>query len=486
MAGIASSGAYIPFHRLARAEIARAWGGRPAPGERAVASYDEDSLTMAVAAARDCLKGVDRTTVGGLYFASTTAPYKEKQSAAAIAAVLGLSAGVATMDFSGSLRSGTNALKAALDAVTAGSAPNILVLAADTRLGYPSGPHELNLGDGAAALLVAATGLLADVTSFDTTYYEIQDTWRSDRDTFVRGAEDRFAMDEGFSDVMAHSVSAVLTKYDLTTTDLAHVALNAPNARQLAAFAKKMRLDPQAQIADVLHPGVGDTGCALALMSLVAVLERAKKGDRILLASYGNGCDVVLLEATSAIGPQPGLGIQGHLASKRMLANYNHYLRWRELVEVQPPARPPLEIRTPSPAAQWREVPWDLRLTGTRCRQCGTPQYPPQRICVTCHAKDEMDPYNFQDVPAKVFSFSHDWVMQSLDPPVTVTFVDFEAGGRIMCDMTDRDPEAIEVGLPLEMTFRRLYYTGGIYNYWWKCQPVRSGVPAGGAPQAGE
>ena len=212
----------------------------------------------------------------------------------------------------------------------------------------------------------------------------------------------------------------------------------------------------------------------MALMSLVAVLERAKAGEKILLASYGNGCDVILLKPTDTIAASSqALGIKGHLASKRMLANYNHYLRWRELVEVQPPARPPLESRTPSPAAQWREVSWEMRLTGTKCRRCGTPQYPPQRVCVTCHAKDEMDPYNFLDVPAKVFSFSHDWVMQTLDPPVTVAFVDFEGGGRIMCDMTDRDPEAIEVGLPLEMTFRRLYYIDGIYNYWWKAQPVR-------------
>ena len=221
MAGIASYGAYIPFHRLARAEIARAWGGNPAPGERAVASYDEDSLTMAVAAARDCLKGMDRATVGGLYFASTTAPYKEKQTAAAIAAVLGLPADAVTMDFSGSLRSGTNAFKAALDAVAAGSAQNILVVAADTRLGYPSGPHEMNLGDGAAALLVAADGTVAEVTSFDSKYYEIQDVWRSDRDTFVRAAEDRFSMDEGFADVIAASVAAVLAKYGLAAADVA-------------------------------------------------------------------------------------------------------------------------------------------------------------------------------------------------------------------------------------------------------------------------
>ena len=76
MAGIASYGAYIPFYRLSRAEIGKAWGSGGGPGERAVANYDEDSLTMAVAAARDCLKGFDRAAVGGLYFASTTAPYQ--------------------------------------------------------------------------------------------------------------------------------------------------------------------------------------------------------------------------------------------------------------------------------------------------------------------------------------------------------------------------------------------------------------------------
>ena len=147
-------------------------------------------------------------------------------------------------------------------------------------------------------------------------------------------------------------------------------------------------------------------------------------------------------------------------------------------MEVQPPARPPLEARTPSPAAQWREVSWEMQLIGTRCRRIAARRNTRGSGCAsTCHTKDEMEPYNFQDVPAKVFSFSHDWVMQTLDRPVTVAFVDFEGGGRLMCDMTDRDPAAIEVGLPLEMTFRRLYYINGIYNYWWKCQPVWSQVP---------
>jgi hydroxymethylglutaryl-CoA synthase len=67
--------------------------------------------------------------------------------------------------------------------------------------------------------------------------------------------------------------------------------------------------------------------------------------------------------------------------------------------------------------------------------------------------------------------------MESGDSPVTVTFVDFEGGGRIMCEMTDRDVEAVAVGMPVEMTFRRLYYVNGVYNYWWKCRPVRCQLP---------
>jgi len=474
MAGIIAYGAYIPYYRLSRAEIARAWGLSALPGEKAVANFDEDSLTMAVAAARDCLTGIERKNIGGLYFASTTAPYKEKQNAALIAAVLELPPEAITMDFSGSLRCGSNALKAAVDALDSGSAQNILVCAADTRLGYPSGPNEMNFGDGAAAVLVGKKQTIADFKQFSTTYYEIQDVWRSDKDIFVRSAEDRFAVEEGFAKVMSESLSAILKKNKLTTKDISHLALNSPNLRQLNALTQKLDFDEKKQVRDVLHMSVGDTGSAMSLMNLVAALERASNGEKILMASYGNGCDVFILETTGQIAAvKDRRGIAKHLAAKSMIDNYNKYLRWRELVPVQPAARPPLEFRQPSPVAQWREVPWELRLTGTKCLQCGLPQYPPQRVCVNCHTKDKFEPYSFSDKPAKVFSFSHDYIMQTVDPPVTVTFVDFEGGGRIMCDMTDRDVAAVKVGMPLEMTFRRLYYVGGIYNYWWKCQPVR-------------
>ena len=88
-AGIVAYGAYIPIYRLGRAEINKVWGSGPAKGEKAVANCDEDSITMAVEAGLDCLKGIDPGTVDALYFASTTAPYREKRSASIIGTALG-------------------------------------------------------------------------------------------------------------------------------------------------------------------------------------------------------------------------------------------------------------------------------------------------------------------------------------------------------------------------------------------------------------
>ncbi len=474
MAGIISYGAYVPFYRLARAEIARAWGTAQQPGEKAVASYDEDSLTMAVAAAMDCVKGIDLTTVSGLYFASTTAPYKEKQSAASVATVLGLPNNTITIDFGGSIRCGSNALKAAMDAVDSGAEQSILVVATDTRMGYPLGSYEMSLGDGAGALLIGKKGVIAEINQFYSVYRDIQDIWRSDKDQFIRSAEDRFAMDEGYSASMIETISGLLKQSKLTPKDFAKAALYSPNPRQLGAVAQKLGFDAKTQVPDVLHAAVGDTGSAMSIMSLIAVLEDANPGERLLMASYGNGTDVFVLKATDLItGARTKRGIKKNISSKSMISNYNKILRWQEMVQTQPAARPPVEERQPSPAAQWRDSQWEGRLTGTKCTNCGTPQYPKQRVCINCNAKDQMEPYTFFDKPAKVFSFSHDYVMQTTEPPVTVTVVDFEGGGRIMCDMTDRDPDSIKVGLPLEMTYRRLYYVGGIYNYWWKCRPIR-------------
>ncbi len=472
MVGITSYGAYIPYYRLSRTEIAKAWGRAVPPGERAVANHDEDGITMAVAAAMDCTTGIDPQSIDGLYFASTTSPYKEKQAATTIATVLDMGREIFTVDFGNSLRCGTNAIRAAMDAISGGSAKSVLVCAADMRLGFPNGENEISFGDGAAALLIGDTKVAAIIEGSYSLTNEIIDVWRSDKDTFVRSWEDRFIREEGYDKVVPEAVSAAMKKYNLTPKDFSKFVCYAPNPRQLSTVARALGFDLKTQVQDNLYDTVGNTGTASALMSLVAALEEAKAGDRILLANYSNGCDVFILKVTEEIeNIRNRRGIKGHLTPKGMMVNYQSYERWRELVETQPAARPPLDQH--SVVALWRDNKGGLALYGSKCKHCGFIQYPAQRVCIRCGAKDEVEPYRFADKVGKVFTFSHDTIAPTAAPPTTMSAIDFPEGGRILTDITDRIPEEIKVGMSVEMTFRKLRYVGGIYNYWWKCRPIR-------------
>jgi len=468
--GIVSYAAYLPLYRLSRAEIGRAWG-TGGKGEKAIASHDEDSLTMAVAAAQQCLLGIDVNSVDGVFFASTTAPYKEKQSAATIAAVLAMGSEVCTADFGGSLRCGTNALRAAVDAVKSGSLQKVLVLVADCRLGLPNGSNEMAFGDGAGALLIGSDRLVASIDSMDTMTDEIIDVFKSDRDRYVRTWEARFVREDGHGRVVPQAVKAALERSGLAAADLAKIVMYSPDQRQLQAVSKAMKLDPTV-VQDTFYNEFGDTGAAQVFISLAAALEQANEGDRLLLASYGNGSDVFALTTLAGIAsPTRARGIEYYLNTKLMISTYEKYLRWRQIIELEPAATAPME--QPSPVALWRDNKSGLNLHGVKCRKCGTAQYPAQRICMGCGAKDDFDDYAFVDKPAVLATFSHDSLGASADPPTTVAAVDFEGGGRITCDMTDRDPAEIKIGMPIEMVFRVLRYIGGFYTYWWKARPKR-------------
>src|SRR5438034_9846446 len=151
--GLVGVGGCVPRYRLSGKALAQVWGGG-ASGERAVANYDEDALTMATEAALDAMAGRESSRVGACFFASTSAPYVEKSNATLLATVVDLPIAVLTADITGSLRSGTTALRLALDAVAAGSVREALVAAGDMRPVAPGGELEPLLGDGAGAAVV--------------------------------------------------------------------------------------------------------------------------------------------------------------------------------------------------------------------------------------------------------------------------------------------------------------------------------------------
>ena len=102
--GITSYGSYVPYRRLKRAAIAQVLGIPAGKGERAVASFDEDSVSMAVEAARDALRLADGASIDTLLFATTTPPYADKLAAALVGAAVRLPAELRAADSTGSVR----------------------------------------------------------------------------------------------------------------------------------------------------------------------------------------------------------------------------------------------------------------------------------------------------------------------------------------------------------------------------------------------
>ncbi|RLC95205.1 MAG: 3-hydroxy-3-methylglutaryl CoA synthase [Chloroflexi bacterium] len=481
MVGITSYGAYIPWHRMKREDCVKAWGGFAMPGERAVAYYDEDSVTMAVEAAMDCLTDLDSLQIDGLFFATTSSSYKEKQCAAVMAWPLNLRRDIRTADVNTSLRSGTTALALAADAVRSGTANSILVAAADCRVGAPAGMLEQQVGDGAAALLVGKENVIAEILDYYSIADELTGVWRSYDDTFLRSWEDRMVLDEGYSKIVPEVMNGLLKKCGLSPKDIAKVVFDPPgDPRRHGRAAASAGFDP-AQVQDpfALFLNVGLTGCAMAPMMLVAALEEAKPGDKILFVGSGDGADAFLIQVTEAITKLgERRGIKKNVASKRVMSNYNDYLRWREIVPLEAARRPEKQhIRL---SANWRERKQLLGLWGIKCRQCGTPQYDngaattgPIRVCASCHAQDDFDDYCFARRKATIFSYTQDNLAPVIDPPASVVLVEFEGGGRAFFDLTDRDPAMVQIGMPVEMTFRKLQHDRGLTNYFWKARPIR-------------
>jgi len=476
MIGITSYGAYVPFARLNRKLIGEAWGTRAAPGEKAVACFDEDSITMAVDAGRDCIRGFNPDEVGGVFLATTTPPYKEKLSASVVADAMDSPRELRVADFTDSLRAGTIAFNSAVDAVKAGTIKNALVIASDCRLGAPAGEFEQLLGDGAAALLVGDSGVIASIESSYSVSDELVDVWRTYEDTFVRSWEDRWVVSEGYTRVVKEAVSGVLKLSGLAPKDFTKAVVYAHDARSHPALLRSLGFDLNTQVQDPLITTVGHTGTAQVLMTLVSALETAKPGDRILVASYENGSDAFILQVTEEIQKlQPRQGVTGHLEPKRMLPNYEKYLRWRQLLPLEAGARRPSLI-DPSASARYREGTRVSSLHAQKCKQCGAVQYHElhrMRVCYNCQAKDQFEEVSLSNKKGKVFTFTLDNLGVTVDPPIIYTVVDFEGGGRIMCQGTNVEPSELKLGLPVEMCFRKLYSSGGIHNYFWKSRPIR-------------
>lgn len=454
--GITSYGAYLPRHRVSVAEIAGAVGSGGGRGERVVASFDEDSATMAVEAARAALAGPTVADPRSLFLATTSPAYADKTNAVAVHAALGLDREIFAADVAGSARGAVAALFAAAEA-------RGLAVLSDVVTGRPGSADERGGGDGAAAFTFGpADTAIATLITRVSISEEFLDRWRVPGAVAGSQWEERFGL-ERYLPLIAEAAKDAMAKADIGQAD--HVVVVSPNSGVTKRASKLVA----AAIGTTGSP-IGYAGAAGLGLALADVLDRAEPGQSILLVSAADGADALVLRATERLpAARQSISVASQLAAGRRVP-YFTYLGWRGLLDREPPRRPEPDWAAAPPSA--RAQGWKFHFSGTRCSACGFLHLPPARICKGCGAVDKMATESLAAREGSVATFTVDRLAFSQSPPVVDVVVDFDGGGRYSLEVADADEEAIGVGTRVGLTFRRLGTTGGVHNYFWKARAL--------------
>jgi 3-hydroxy-3-methylglutaryl CoA synthase len=474
--GIRLFGGYVPRLRIERSHIADAhkWmapGLRgQAKGSRAFMSWDEDAVTMAVQAARDCLDGRKPDGIEAIHFASTNLPYADLQHSSLVASALGLPSGIAGSDAGYSQRAGTSSLLRALKA-----GEEALFIASDAPVAKPASTQELSYGAGAAAFVLGTGDVVARLLGSASVTAPFVDHFRTARSQFDYFWEERWVRDEGYSKLVPEAISAALAKAGVTVGDLTHFVM--PSLLRGAADVVAKKIGFAGKCADDLANGVGYAGSAHALLMLANVLETAAPGDKILLVGFGQGADALVFEVTGHIAnARPRRGVSGAIADGLATDSYMRLLSYYDCIDLEWGMRSEKNAKT-ALTEQYRSSAEIGGLLAGNCRSCGTIQFPQLEYCVNpeCNAPaSQFDQASLVDEPAKMLTHTGDWLTYHPAPPLFVGFVQFDNGARILMEVVDVGAEGLDVGTPLKMTYRikERDRARGYNRYFWKATPV--------------
>ena len=464
MRGVLSAAGYVPYRRLDRAEIAQFLGKGGGRGARSVASYDEDTTTMAVEAGRLALRSAPEPEVDRCGSPPPSPPTSRRPTQPPSTPPFGST---------GAFRRSTSAGRFAPGSAPRGSAlraGTTLVTAAGVRSGMPASPDEATAGDGGSAVLVGdGDGVLAEYLATGSATEEFVDRWRQPGEPNTRSWEERFG-EPIYAGLVEEPWNRALKQAELTAEQVERVAVLGTHARAAKRVARSLDV---ADEGDRRRP-VGERRkhrCGPPRLLLASMLDEAEPGRVLALVSLVDGADVILLRATDAVGdPVPARTVSAQVDAAGEVT-YAKFLEWRRRAHAAAP-QPPRAGPDLSSVA-YRNSDWKFGFVGSRDEESGALHLPPSKVSFATGSTD-MEPAPMADIPATVVTFTVDRLAYSPSPPIVFAVVDFDGGGRFPVELTDVEADEVRIGDRVEMTFRRLGTAEGIHNYFWKARPIRA------------
>ncbi len=459
MVGIEALSYYFPLYSIKAEEYFGTWGyfGGRGIREKTVAGYDEDGVTMALAAA----SGVSRDGELG-YLA--TATFAGPRLSTTLATTMALKSS-RKADFTGSTNASGEALLSCLDYVGA-TGKKALLVTSDLPRASPEEPLEHRLGAAATALLVSPNGGLQVRKTATSTQEEMGELFLDSE-----GGRRSLEVVDTAPDVVRESVGEVLGR----SKKKLQVACFEPDGR----FARRAlgKLVETAQIGGNVVELSGDTGTSSAILALTEVLADRKEGEEVLLITYGGGSSVALsLRLDSPLGAPERP--RSALSSSRKYLSYLRYAQFRRfLSRREPPSEISMGAYTSLPS-YLEFIGERYRLIASRCEECDHLHFPPRYACLKCGGRTfrgeplsglgEVYAYTIIARGSSPTEFKE---QQDLVGEYGVCLVQLEEGPRIVAQLTDCDPSEAGIGTPVESVLRRIYRQEGVVRYGYKFRP---------------
>ena len=297
MVGIVGYGAHVPSYRIKVEEIAKVWGDDPVAlsrglvvNEKSVPSADEDTVTIAVTAARYALvrAGIDPKKIGAVYVGSESHPYAVKPSATIVAEAVGASPELTAADLEFACKAGTAGIQMSMGLVDSGMMEYALAIGADTSQGAPGDALEYTASAGGAAYIIGKENTIADI---NTTYSYTTDT----PDFYRREGQDypshggRFTGEPAYFKHVLSAAKGLFEKTGTSAEDYDHACFHQPNGKFYLRAGKILGFNSDQLKYGLLTPNIGNTYSGAVPLGLSNILDHAEPGDEIFVVSYGSG-----------------------------------------------------------------------------------------------------------------------------------------------------------------------------------------------------
>jgi len=297
MVGIITYGAYIPKYRIKTEEIARVWGGDgPAIArglgvyEKSLPDMDEDTITIAVEAARAALarRTLNPQDIGAIYVGSESHPYAVKPSAVTVGEAIMATPIMTAADYEFACKAGTAAIQTTMGLTMSNMITYGLAIGADIAQGEPGDALEYTAAAGGAAFVIGKDSPIAEINLTLSYTTDTPDFWRREGLPFPRHGG-RFTGDPGYFKHILASSKMMLEKAGTKASDYDYAIFHQPNAKFAQNVGKTLGFTQEQIKPGLCVPYLGNTYSGAAMIGLAATLDIARPGDRIFVTSYGSG-----------------------------------------------------------------------------------------------------------------------------------------------------------------------------------------------------